>query len=464
MASMGNEGPKKWRIQFMDIHQPRQRRTIRVSGLTKRQAEDVFRHIENIISARLQRTKLEDADAAWLGRLTDKFHAKLVRVGLEEPRDVEEIEAEPEVEIMTLGKFLDDHHETGKTSKGDKAAELTLRKWLCPMRYLKEVFGADRPINSITHEDAHQFSRWLDARRIKKTKEQPKGQPMAENAKRKHMDNCKVFFNAAKRRGLIQFNPFEHQVSSTRPNRIRDFFVTREMANAAIEAAPDAQWRLLIALWRFAGLRKMEVMGLTWDDILWDQNKVRVHATKTARYEGREIRYVRLSPIRKYVEAVYEQALEGEPRVITRFSGSNSNLDKPLKAILHHAGLVPWPKLFQNMRASCETEWLSEGRNAHVVAHMMGHSVKVQLDHYAQVTDSDFDDEETPVLANNENRSLCASDDVGSDENSRELSERQVSGLPAKTRKTPENAGFSGVSGSGGGIRTPDTRIMIPLL
>ena len=74
-----------------------------MSGLTKRQAEDVFRHIENIVSARLQRTKLEDADAAWLGSLTDKFHTKLVKVGLEEPREAEE--PEPEVETINLGGF-----------------------------------------------------------------------------------------------------------------------------------------------------------------------------------------------------------------------------------------------------------------------------------------------------------------------------------------------------------------------
>jgi integrase len=236
------------------------------------------------------------------------------------------------------------------------------------------------------------------------------------------------------------------------------------MAQRAIEVAPDAQWRLLIALWRFAGVRKMEVMGITWDDVLWDQNKVRIHATKTARYEGKEIRYVRLGPIRKYLDEVYAMAAPGETSVITRFMSSNSNLDKPLKTILHQAGLVPWPKLFQNMRASCETDWLNSGMKAHVVAHMMGHSVKVQLDHYAQVTGSDFDDVQTAELSQSKNRSLCASDDVGNDETRPDTSERTVSGSPGKTQKAPENAVFSGASSSGGGTRTPDPRIMIPLL
>ncbi len=445
MASLSKEGPKNWRIQFMDIHESGKRRTLRVSGLTKKQAEDVHRHVENIISARLQKTRLEDADAAWLGSLTDKFHARLVKVGLEEPRETEGPEVKPEQRTMSLGEFLDDHYAAGKTAKGNKAAELTVRKWFSSMKYLKEVFGVDTPINSLTHEDAYQFGKWLDERRIKATPDKPKGQPMAENAKRKHMDNCKVFFNAAKRRGLIDFNPFEHQVSSTKPNRKRDFFVTREMAEKAIMAAPDAQWRLLIALWRYAGLRKMEVMWLTWDDVLWDQGKLRVYAQKTAHHEGKDIRYVPLRDIREHLEAVYELAQPGDSQIITRFSATNSNLDKPFKSILHQAGLVPWPKLFQNMRASCETEWLNDGHPAHVVAAWIGHSVKVQRDSYAQITDGHFEAFNSLEVNQDKNRSLCASDDVGFDGMRREMSEQAVGQPPAKTQETPENTGFSGV-------------------
>ena len=46
---------------------------------------------------------------------------------------------------------------------------------------------------------------------------------------------------------------------------------------------------------------------------------------------------------------------------------------------------------FQNMRASCETEWLNEGHPAHVVAGWIGHSVKVQRASYAQITDGHFE-------------------------------------------------------------------------
>jgi len=58
---------------------------------------------------------------------------------------------------------------------------------------------------------------------------------------------------------------------------------------------------------------------------------------------------------------------------------------------VENAGLVTWPKLFQNLRSSCETEWLDAGMPAHVVANWLGHSVQVQNNSYAQVDDHHFD-------------------------------------------------------------------------
>ena len=62
---------------------------------------------------------------------------------------------------------------------------------------------------------------------------------------------------------------------------------------------------------------------------------------------------------------------------VTRFSCSNPNLDKPFRKIIEVAGLVPRPKLFQNMRARCETQWLKDGERADLVANWIGHSVTV---------------------------------------------------------------------------------------
>ena len=134
----------------------------------------------------------------------------------------------------------------------------------------------------------------------------------------------------------------------------------------------------------------MEVMPLTWNDVLWDQGKLRVHSPKTKHHEGKEVRYVPTRDILPQLDAAYDAAAEGSTQIITRFSESNTNLDKPFKVILNNAGVVPWPKLFQNMRASCETDWLNESP-AHVVAGWIGHSVKIQRRNYAQITEGHFE-------------------------------------------------------------------------
>src|SRR6478735_9268741 len=71
-------------------------------------------------------------------------------------------------------------------------------------------------------------------------------------------------------------------------------------------------------------------------------------------------------------------------------TGSNSNLRTQLNRIIKAAGLTPWAKLFQNLRASRATELAAE-HPGHVAAAWLGHSNKIADDHYRQVTDADFD-------------------------------------------------------------------------
>ena|GEM_PF-2174034 len=88
------------------------------------------------------------------------------------------------------------------------------------------------------------------------------------------------------------------------------------------------------------------------DDVLFDQGKMRVHATTTARYKGQDIRFVPLRDRRSKLEDLFQQVADkngriaSETPIITRFSESNSNLHKPFKALLQRAGLLPRAKHF----------------------------------------------------------------------------------------------------------------------
>jgi integrase len=81
-----------------------------------------------------------------------------------------------------------------------------------------------------------------------------------------------------------------------RPERSRDHYVTHDEAAKIIEACPDAEWRRIIALCSYAGLRcPSEVLALRWGDILWDQDRMTVSNVKTENTTGEKFRTVPLS-------------------------------------------------------------------------------------------------------------------------------------------------------------------------
>ncbi|MCC6123354.1 MAG: site-specific integrase [Pirellulales bacterium] len=161
-----------------------------------------------------------------------------------------------------------------------------------------------------------------------------------------------------------------------------------------LEHCPDAQWRLIFALARFGGLRTpSETLALRWGHIDWERGRITIISPKTAHFDGKESRQIPLFPeLRPYLEEVYEQAAPGSEWVITRYRGGNTNLRTQLQRIIGRAGLQCWPKLFQNLRSTRETE-LAKDHPIHVVCAWLGNSPVVAAKHYLQVTDADYEQE-----------------------------------------------------------------------
>ncbi len=76
--------------------------------------------------------------------------------------------------------------------------------------------------------------------------------------------------------------------------------------------------------------------------------------------------------------------------LITRYSDPSQNLRTTFEKIIKRAKLKPWPKLFQNLRASRATELVQEFP-MHVAAAWLGHSVKVAAKHYWQVLECHYE-------------------------------------------------------------------------
>lgn len=215
---------------------------------------------------------------------------------------------------------------------------------------------------------------------------------LADNTVRRICGRARQYFRAAIRRELVQRNPFDGIKCAVGANPDRLYFVTRQDAEKVLAACPDAEWRLIFALSRYAGMRcPSEHLALRWGDVDWANNRMTVRSPKTEHYEGKASRLVPIFPeLLPHLRDAFEEAEPGTEYVITRCRDGAVNLRTQLERIVRRAGLQPWPKLFHNLRATRETE-LAETFPLHVVCAWIGNSSAIAAKHYLQVTNEHFD-------------------------------------------------------------------------
>ena len=110
-------------------------------------------------------------------------------------------------------------------------------------------------------------------------------------------------------------------------------------------------------------------------------------SSKTEHYEGKGERVVPIFPeLLPLLQEAFDMAEEGTEYVIQRYRNPAQNLRTQLQRIIKKAGVKPWPKLWQNLRSSRETE-LVERFPIQVVTAWLGNTPAVAMKHYLQVTD-----------------------------------------------------------------------------
>jgi integrase len=402
MASIVRDPNGRKRILYFNADG--ERKPLRLGVATMGDAREVATRIGLLVAAKRFGTTPEPNTIDWLASIGDELHAKLADHGLVAPR--------AKAERGTLAAFLDSYI----AKQADKKRSTIVCLTQC-RNDLVAFFGADKQLTDVSEGDAEDWRNWLRQKRIahpgrpksptarasqasKRDRNKPKQEPkrLQENTIRRRCGRARQLFQAAVRHRLIARNPFaELKGVSVMANKSRDYFVTRDEAAKVLEACPDSQWKLLFVLSRYAGLRcPSEHLGLRWSDIDWAANRIVVRSPKTEHHEGKEHRVIPLFPeLRPYLEAVRDEVNPGidvpfSAPVITRYRDANANLRTQLLRIIAGAGLSPWPKLFQNLRASRATE-LAKEHPGHVAAAWLGHSTEVAQRHYWQVTDADFE-------------------------------------------------------------------------
>jgi integrase len=149
-------------------------------------------------------------------------------------------------------------------------------------------------------------------------------------------------------------NPFADEASAVGANVERQVFVPAAWAEKCIKAAPCEDWRIIIAFARYAGMRSHETRMQRWEDIDIPNARMIVRIDKTPPTRVCPI-FPELMP---HIRRAREYAPPGAEFVQTRYT-PQSNIGTTFTKIVERAGLVPWDKLFQNMRATRETELMA---------------------------------------------------------------------------------------------------------
>ena len=377
MASVSKDSNGNYAIQF--IAGDRKRRTIRLAKEYPLRAVNELRRLVGLLNAAaISGTGWDPKTAEWVGDIKPVLYDKLAKVGLVPKR------AEPET--ASLGGWLDSYI----VLRGDVKAS-TATVYGHTRRCLIAYFGADKPLTDITAFDADTFRSWLaeheemrDGKTIKVI--------LSDSTVKRRCGIAKQFFRAAVRKRLIAESPFAHMKGiGTQSNASRFYFVTKEEAEKVLAACPDNQRQLIFALSRWGGLRcPSEHLALRWCDVDLANGRMVVRSPKTEHHAGKAQRIVPIfSELRPYLEDAQELAADGAEFVISRYRDAKSNLRTHMERIIEKAGLKPWPKLFQNLRSTRQTE-LAERFPAHCVCAWLGNSSDIAREHYLQVTDEHF--------------------------------------------------------------------------
>ena len=344
-----------------------QRQTIRLGKCSKRDALAVKVKIEALATARELGLDPDQETAVWLSRLPAKLYGRIAAVGLI-------LEQRPRVDV-TLGEltkaFLKDY------KAGTAQTKANVR--VC-MGHLLNHFGPDKAVRAIGEKDV---ARWAVAM----------GEKYSAATVSTTVKKARQLWRRAIEAGIATDNPWLSIAAGDQANAARNAYVPRQTIDRII-AACDPELGLIVALSRYAGLRFCsEHYALRRRDIDWAAGRFAVQGKGAG--QGKRPRTV---PIFAEVRGPLADCCERRPvhpetfliSDAMRVDVSVTTVRKDLLRVMRRLGIKPWPRLFHNLRASCETDLIRAGYSAHVAAAWLGHSPGVAVKHYLSVPEEDF--------------------------------------------------------------------------
>ncbi|QNN21234.1 site-specific integrase [Planctomycetales bacterium ZRK34] len=367
MASLHNESNGRRNIRFI-LPGETTRKKISLGKISKKNARTILTKVEALIESHITQLPMDSETSQWVAGLTDDLYDRIARTGILTKRE--------QAEGLTIKQAAEKFYAMRQDVKDE-----TRIKWKQGHGKLMEFLGETRPMADITEVNAEEFEQWLI------------GKSYATGTYRKHIAVCKVLWRWAIKRGYAASNVFAGLKSTAVAGRDKQF-ITRDQIEKVIEACPNAQWRLIVALARYGGLRvPSELAPLKWGDVDWARRRLRITSPKTEHHEGKGERIMPIFPeLMPHLQRAFDEAEEGTEHIITTFElrrSTNAYLRKVMRQTIRKAGLEPWPRIFQNLRSSCQTELTQ--KYGWDVCNWLGNSQAVAQKHYLQPSEELMD-------------------------------------------------------------------------
>ena len=296
-----------------------------------------------------------------------KTDAKEAEAGL-----IEAIKKTPRpVDLALTGITLEKFCEIFLRSK-QSIAENTKTNYTAAVRSLKDV--AQKPVHTITYLD---LQKAVSAWKIK---------PQTQKQYKTKLD---VLFRAAvKPYGLISANPMQDiEIKKDRKKKERLTVSADQFRNMIAGARMDVA--VALAICYYTGLRRGEMFGLTWEDVSWSGQTIRinkqlqVHGKKVTDPKSRNgfrtvpIPQPLLQLLRDYHRAV---PLDYKRRLFPHPQGTLEKMQAALRA--ENPAFTP-----HCLRHTYATTLLAKGIDIRTVAALMGDDTKTVINTYVHYTD-----------------------------------------------------------------------------
>ena len=347
MAWIESKSKNSLRIVWRNSHG---RSILSLGKCSKRKAQAILSNVGELLELKSGGLSITPRLRQWSSNLRQETQIQLESFGLV-----------PRNSYHTLSSWCQYYQ-----SLKSKVSEETRIKWNNTFDRLKVQFGETYRIDTFSKADAIKFRSQLETDGNENTKG-----PLAAATVNKHCSIAKQLFELAVSAELINKNPFDSVETTNRVDRQRQLYIQAEQVERLIECMPNWQDRLILGLARFGGLRiPSEILQLRWEHVhfgndLDEPGYLLVENVKTKHHPS--VEQFRKVPMFVELQSFLMDASEmrsSSPFVIhgidqiERFRNDprKLNIRRRFERGFKRAGIERWPKLFHDLRASCQTD------------------------------------------------------------------------------------------------------------